>query len=247
MEPQLKTVKNYYLEKSKNNLRIKEFDTTNSMKLSRDIQDLVKMQVEVTEEVHRDKLVIHGNKDVTNRLAYFEYIIDKKYKELVAFYLAKGLKANFQYFSAYEHNRSDKAGLKFKDLLDKARSETESAIKEDKKLNHPIRRNITSEKFRDSINLTINQLDRSESNNEYMDNENYHFKTRRDYPINRVLLTRNRSHMTYFHMYKEGVVEGYKDRQQMLGGLDASLDYLKLSKSREELIKKIALLLTKSE
>jgi len=48
-------------------------------------------------------------------------------------------------------------------------------------------------------------------------------------------------------MYKEGVVEGYKDRQQMLGGLEASLDYLKLEKSREELIKKIASLLTKSE
>jgi hypothetical protein len=52
--------------------------------------------------------------------------------------------------------------------------------------------------------------------------------------------------MTYFSMYKKGVVEGYKDRQQMLGRLDASLD-LQLTKSRKELIKKIISKLTHSQ
>jgi hypothetical protein len=154
MEPQLKTVKNYYQEKSKNNLRIKEFDTTNSIKLARDIKDLVRMQVEAIELINREKHVIHKDGYSAHKFACFEHAIDKKYKELVAFYLAKGIKANREHFRMFEQDRPDKAGLKFKDLLAKARSERNSAIKEDNNLTHNISvKNITPEKLDDLAEL----------------------------------------------------------------------------------------------
>jgi hypothetical protein len=134
MEPQLKTVKNYYQEKSQNNLRIKEFDTTNSIKLSEDIKELVRVQKEVIKIVDKQKLVIHKDSYAAHRFAYYENLLDNEYRKLVEFYLSKGLKANRKDFIMLEEDRSDKAGLKFNDLLNKARSETKSAIKEDEYL-----------------------------------------------------------------------------------------------------------------
>jgi len=123
----------------------------------------------------------------------------------------------------------------------KARSETKSAIQKDEYL-------LARPKGKewDLVKFAERRMSRNDSNNEYMDNDCYYFKTRRDYPINRLLITRNQSHMTYFSMYKEGVAEGYKIRRQMLGELDASIN-LPLEKSRAELIKKIASKLTRSE
>lgn len=74
-------------------------------------------------------------------------------------------------------------------------------------------------------------------------NDCYCFKTRRDYPIDSLLLTRDQNHMAYFSIYKNGVVEGYKERQQLLGEIDSSIN-LPLAESRSELIKKIASKLT---
>jgi hypothetical protein len=76
-----------------------------------------------------------------------------------------------------------------------------------------------------------------------MMNDCYCFKTRRDYPIDSLLLTRDQNHMAYFSIYKNGVMEGYKERQQLLGEIDSSIN-LPLAESRSELIKKIASKLT---
>jgi hypothetical protein len=154
MEPQLKTVNNYYQEKSQNNLRIKEFDTTNSVKLPRDISRLLIIQREVMKMVNKDNLAVHKDKSAAFKFAHLEYLIEKKYKQLVAFYLAKGIKANPKYFKMLEHDRSDKAGLKFMELVYKVRCETKSTIEEDKALNHNIlEKNITREKLYDIVEL----------------------------------------------------------------------------------------------
>ena len=51
--------------------------------------------------------------------------------------------------------------------------------------------------------------------------------------------------MTYFSIYKNGVIEGYKEKQQLIGDLDSSFK-LPLVDSRIELINKIASKSTKS-
>jgi len=83
------------------------------------------------------------------------------------------------------------------------------------------------------------KFDRFNSNNEYIDNMLYYFRTRRDYPINSLLLTKNKRHITQFSVYKNGVIEGYKEKAQTLGKLSSSLK-LPLVESRIELIKNIA-------
>src|SRR3954453_12941418 len=98
MEPELKTVKNYYQEKSQNNLRIREFDTVNSVKFSKGIEELVRIQGEAIKIVNRDKSLIHKDSYAAGRFAYFEKYLDKKYKKLVEFYLTKGQKANSKDF-----------------------------------------------------------------------------------------------------------------------------------------------------
>nr|QID41915.1 LV-uORF [Fusarium cerealis] len=241
MEPELKTVKNYYQEKSQNNLRIREFDTTDSIKFSKDLKKVVGVQGEAIKIANNENFVIHEDRLAARKLAFFENTLDNEYRKLVEFYLTKGQKANPKDFMIWEEDGSDKSRLKFKDLMYKARSETKSAIQKDEYL-------LARPKGKewDLVKFAERRMSRNDSNNEYMDNDCYYFKTRRDYPINRLLITRNQSHMTYFSMYKEGVAEGYKIRRQMLGELDASIN-LPLEKSRAELIKKIASKLTRSE
>lgn len=232
-----KTVNNYYKEKSKNNFRIREFNTTDSIKLSKDIETFVGVQMEANETIKRDNLSLHLGSGAV-RYANVEYKLDNLHRNLVEFYLTKGQKANPSDFTVKELNRPDKARLSYNDLLDKALSETESAIQ--------IEKDLARNKRNGKYMVLENQWERHQSNNEYMNNDCYAFKTRRDYPIDSLLLTRDQNHMAYFSIYKNGVVEGYKERQQLLGEIDSSIN-LPLAESRSELIKKIASKLTSGE
>ena len=77
-----KTVNNYYKEKSKNNFRIREFNTTDSIKLSKDIETFVGVQMKANEMIKRDNLSLHLDSAAVG-FANVEYKFDNLYRNLV--------------------------------------------------------------------------------------------------------------------------------------------------------------------
>jgi hypothetical protein len=128
----------------------------------------------------------------------------------------------------------DKQEVSYLNLLQRSRRDTQNSINREKSL-IPVGREQTNGEL---LELVKAKFDRFNSNNEYMDNEIYYFKTRRDYRINSLLFTKNKRHITQFSIYKNGVIEGYKEKSQTLGKLSSSLK-LPLVESRIELIKNI--------
>jgi hypothetical protein len=186
------------------------------------------------------KLSKKTQKSFIERLAHIEYIVDQYYQEVVKFYIIKGLKANPDNFSVnYEDisKSGDKRGLSYENLKMLARRETEKSIIREKSLNpeKKEREQTTGE----LLELVKAKFDRFNSNNEFMDNTIYYFKTRRDYPIHSVLFELNKRHLTLFSIYQNGVIEGYKEKSQTLGKLSSSLK-LPLVESRRQLIKIMA-------
>ena len=234
-EPELKTVNSYYKVKSQDMLRVRQFDC--SIKHAEIIKEKIEVQDKALDILEANNILIQKKSKPALHLAYNEYVADKHYKKLVEFYITKGKKDNPYNFLVLDLDRTDKHTLKFNDLLSKAKSETISSIKSDLSKN---RRNV-----KDLLEIVEGKYNRFKSNNEYVDNIGHHFKTRRDYHIDSLLLTRDKSHMTYFSIYKNGVIEGYKEKQQLIGDLDSSFK-LPLVDSRIELINKIASKLTKS-
>jgi len=184
----------------------------------------------------RDEVSKKTQKSIIKRMAYIEYQADEYYKELVKFYITKGQKANPDNFwvEDLDQDSIDKQGLSYQKLLREARRDTQNSINREKYL-IPVDREQTNGEL---LELVKAKFDRFNSNNEYMDNEIYYFKTRRDYRINSLLFTKNKRHITQFSIYKNGVIEGYKEKSQTLGKLSSSLK-LPLVESRIELIKNI--------
>ena len=176
-------------------------------------------------------------KSIIEKLAYIEYKADEYYKELVKFYITKGQKANPYNFGMNDQDSRalrSKQELSYQNLLLQARRDTQNSIIREKSLIPEGREQTIGE----LSELVKAKFDRFNSNNEYMDNTLYYFKTRRDYSINSLLFTKNKRHITQFSIYKNGVIEGYKEKSQTLGKLSSSLK-LPLVESRIELIKNI--------
>ena len=89
--------------------------------------------MEANKIMKRDNLSLHFDSAAVS-FANAEYTLDNLHRNLVEFYLTKGQKANPSDFTVKELNRPDKARLSYNDLLDKALSETESAIQIEKDL-----------------------------------------------------------------------------------------------------------------
>ena len=179
-------------------------------------------------------------KSYMEKLAHTEYIVDQYYQELVRFYIVKGVKANPENFTVnYEDNSITRGrrSLGYENLKIRARRDTEKSIIREKSLNpeKKEREQTTGE----LLKLVKAKFDRFNSNNEYMDNTLYYFKTRRHYSIHSVLFSHNKRHLTLFSIYKNGVIEGYKEKSQTLGRLSSSLN-LPLVESRLQLIKDMA-------
>jgi hypothetical protein len=234
-EPELKTVENYYYWEEPR-LRCKEFITKDFIKLKEKINAAVKVQQNYLDRLLRDdvKLSKEMQKSFMERLAHIEHIVDRYYQELVKFYILKGVKANPNFTVNYD---DDKGRLGYENLKILARRETEESIIREKSINpdKKEREQTTGE----LLELVKAKFDRFNSNNEYMDNTLYYFKTRRDYPIHSVLFSHDKRHLTLFSIYKNGVIEGYKEKSQTLGKLSSSLK-LPLVESRIQLIKNMA-------
>lgn len=129
-EPELKTVNNYYEVKSKDMVRLRQFETDNSILLAKGINETVKVQQHYLDTMDKfsEKITKAKKKSLMNFLAMNEYAVDKDYKELVEFYITKGQKANPDDFRVYNQGRRDKRTLEYKDSLLRARFKTISEI-----------------------------------------------------------------------------------------------------------------------
>jgi hypothetical protein len=87
--------------------------------------------MEANKIIKRDNLSLHLDSAALS-FANAEYTLDDLHRNLVEFYLTKGQKANPSDFTVLKLDRSNKAIFSYKHLLDKALSETESAIQIDK-------------------------------------------------------------------------------------------------------------------
>jgi hypothetical protein len=207
--------------------------------LAKSIADMVKVHNNYLNKHESGEKLVHKSKVLAEGVTKVEYMVDKNYRQLVEFYITKGQEANPNDFKVLKQDRTDKHTLKYYDLLERGWYKTRSKIAREKSL-------LMRGGVKDKIEVMKADLERSKRNYVYLDRRSHFFETRRDYPINSLLLTANNSHMTQFSIYKNGVVEGYRERQQLLGKLDSSI-ILPLVESRIELIKKIASNLTKSE
>jgi hypothetical protein len=207
--------------------------------LAKSIREMVKVHNNYLNKHESGEKLVHQSKSLAESVTKLEYMVDKNYRQLVEFYITKGQEANPKDFKVLKQDRTDKHTLKYYDLLERGWYKTRSQIAREKSL-------LMRGGDKDIIEVMKAKLERSNRNYVYLDRRSHFFDTRRDYPINSLLLTANNSHMTQFSIYKNGVVEGYRERQQLLGKLDSSI-ILPLVESRIELIKKIASNLTKSE
>lgn len=159
-------------------------------------------------------------------IAHSEFDADKKFKELVQFYISKGSDDTSQYELMSEGFYEDYPD-RYKDALRIAKANVEATKLEE---------SYRNTNFKDLLDNVISEFARFQSNNQYIDHKYWYFQTRRDYSMRHTLFPIKTKYLVYFNLYKTGILEGFKDKSQTLGDLDSDF-ILPLKDSRTELVK----------
>lgn len=222
-EPKKKIrVQDYFLIDEENINRPQDFstclDTIKDLKVSalehtRDYSKFISPQKQLT------KVGARG-------MAHSEFKADKKFKELVQFYISKGSNDSSQYDLMSEGFYEDYPD-NYKDALRIVKANVEATKLEE---------SYRNTNFNDLLDNVISEFARFQSNNQYIDHKYYYFQTRRDYSMRHTLFPSKTKYLVYFNLYKTGILEGFKDKNQTLGDLDSDF-ILPLKDSRTELVK----------
>jgi hypothetical protein len=146
----------------------------------------------------------------------------------VQFYISKGSDNSSHYELMSEEFYEDYPD-NYKDALKIAKDNVEAT-----KLEESYRNPYTN--LNDLLDNVISEFARFQSNNQYIDHKYYYLQTRRDYSMRHTLFPIKTKYLVYFNLYKTGILEGFKGKDQTLGDLDSNF-ILPLKDSRTELVK----------
>jgi hypothetical protein len=145
----------------------------------------------------------------------------------VQFYISKGSDNSSHYELISEEFYEDYPD-NYKDALKIAKDNVE-ATKLEESYRNPCN-------LKDLLDNVISEFARFQSNNEYIDHSYYYLQTRRDYSMRHILFPIKTKYLVYFNLYKTGILEGFKGKDQTLGELNSKF-ILPLKDSRTELVK----------